>query len=97
MATVRYKFTFPTDLIQEPIIWKLGREFELVTNIRRANVVASRRLADGNDGAIPRRVGETVDDRKSPYVPLPKDIEKQNLFARQSIAISLRCVLSRSN
>ncbi len=39
MATVRYKFTFPTDLIQEPIIWKLGREFELVTNIRRANVV----------------------------------------------------------
>jgi hypothetical protein len=39
MATVRYKFTFPTDLIQEPVIWKLGREFELVTNIRRANVV----------------------------------------------------------
>ena len=54
-------------------------------------------LADGNDGAIPRRFGETVDDRKSPYVPLPKDIEKQKLFARQSITIRLRCVLSRSN
>ena len=39
MATIRYKFTFPSDLIQEPIIWSLGRDFELVTNIRRASVV----------------------------------------------------------
>ena len=61
------------------------------------HVVASRRLTDGNGGAIPRRVGEIVDDRKSPYVPLPKDIEKQKLFARQSITIRLHCVLSRSN
>ena len=38
MAKVRVRFTFASELIQEPIIWSLGREFELVTNIRRANV-----------------------------------------------------------
>ena len=31
-------FTFPTELIQEPIIYNLGRQFEVVTNIRRADV-----------------------------------------------------------
>ena len=36
------KFTFVESLIKEPIIWKLGREFEIVTNIRRADVQADR-------------------------------------------------------
>ncbi len=42
MATQRVKFTFPTGLIKEPVIWKLGREFNLVTNIRRAEVTEDR-------------------------------------------------------
>ena len=42
MATKRIKFTFVQELIKEPIIWKLGREFEIVTNIRRADVTADR-------------------------------------------------------
>ena len=42
MAKQRVKFTFPTGLIKEPVIWKLGREFELVTNIRRADVTEDR-------------------------------------------------------
>ncbi|MGQ9571606.1 MAG: NIL domain-containing protein [Dehalococcoidia bacterium] len=42
MAKQRVKFTFPTDLIKEPIIWKLGKQFELVTNIRRADVTEDR-------------------------------------------------------
>jgi hypothetical protein len=36
------KFTFPTQLIKEPVIWRLGRDFELVTNIRRADVTEDR-------------------------------------------------------
>ena len=39
MAKVRFKFTFPSGLIQEPIIWSLGRDFSVITNIRRANVM----------------------------------------------------------
>ncbi len=38
MAKRRVMFTFPTELIQEPIIYNLGRQFEVVTNIRRADV-----------------------------------------------------------
>lgn len=40
MARRRVKFTFPADLIQEPLIWRLGHDFALVTNIRRADVRA---------------------------------------------------------
>jgi len=38
MVKRRVKFTFPPELIKEPIIYKLGRQFEVVTNIRRADV-----------------------------------------------------------
>ena len=38
MASKRVKFTFPPALITAPVIHKLGREFDLVTNIRRADV-----------------------------------------------------------
>lgn len=38
MAKRRVMFTFPTELIQEPIIYNLGRRFDVVTNIRRADV-----------------------------------------------------------
>ncbi len=42
MAKQRVKFTFAEELIKEPIIWQLGRDFDLVTNIRRADVTEAR-------------------------------------------------------
>ncbi len=38
MATKRVRLTFEPDLIKEPVIYRLGREFALVTNIRMADV-----------------------------------------------------------
>lgn len=38
MAKQRVKFTFPTDLVTQPIIYDLGKKFDVVTNIRRADV-----------------------------------------------------------
>ena len=38
MGTQRVKFTFMTQLVKEPIIYRLGQEFNLVTTIRRADV-----------------------------------------------------------
>jgi ABC-type methionine transport system ATPase subunit len=38
MAKRRVHLTFPEDLVQEPIIYNLGKRFDIVTNIRRANV-----------------------------------------------------------
>jgi hypothetical protein len=42
MAKQRVKFTFPQDLITLPIIYELGKNFNLITNIRRADVTADR-------------------------------------------------------
>ena len=38
MGKQRVKFTFPTSLVKEPVIYRLGHDFNLVTNIRRADV-----------------------------------------------------------
>jgi ABC-type methionine transport system ATPase subunit len=42
VAKQRVKFTFPAELVQQPIIWRLGKEFNVVTNIRRADVAEDR-------------------------------------------------------
>lgn len=42
MAKQRVKFTFPQELITLPIIYELGKQFQLVTNIRRADVTEDR-------------------------------------------------------
>ncbi len=34
----RVKFTFEGEQVKEPIIFRLGRDFHIVTNIRRADV-----------------------------------------------------------
>ncbi len=38
MAKRQVMFTFPEELIKEPIIYNLGHQFRVVTNIRRADV-----------------------------------------------------------
>jgi len=38
MAKRRVMFTFPPELIGEPIIYRLGQQFGVVTNIRRADI-----------------------------------------------------------
>lgn len=38
MAKGRFHLTFPEELIQEPLIHAVGKHFDVVTNIRRANI-----------------------------------------------------------
>jgi len=38
MAVKRVRFTFPEDLIREPIIYQIGHEFRVITNVRMADV-----------------------------------------------------------
>lgn len=65
MAKQRVKFTFPPDLIKEPIIWKLGHQFQLVTNIRRADVTEDRGWVvlelEGEMGEIERGIQWVVE------------------------------------
>ena len=41
MTKRRVQLTFPSDLVREPIIWQLAREFEIKFSIRRADVAES--------------------------------------------------------
>lgn len=38
MTKARFHLTFPERLISEPVIHRVGKDFDLVTNIRRANI-----------------------------------------------------------
>ena len=38
MARARIKFTYPTAKIQQPIIHTISKNFDLISNIRRAEV-----------------------------------------------------------
>jgi len=40
MAKLRVKFTYSADTIKKPVIWEVGKRFDLVTNIRRADVTS---------------------------------------------------------
>ena len=40
MTRVRVRLTFPPERIQEPIIYHLVKDFDIVTNIRRADVTS---------------------------------------------------------
>ena len=42
MSRKQVMFTFPPELVKEPIIYNLGRNFNIVTNIRRAGVTQDR-------------------------------------------------------
>ncbi len=42
MAKRQVMFTFPQELIREPIIYSLGQQFKIVTNIRRADITENR-------------------------------------------------------
>ena len=60
MAIRRVRFTFPEQLIKEPLIYNLGREFHVVTNVRMADVDETTGWVvlelDGDAGEIDRSV-----------------------------------------
>jgi ABC-type methionine transport system ATPase subunit len=42
MASRQVMFTFPPEKIKEPIIFKLGQQFKIIPNIRRADISENR-------------------------------------------------------
>lgn len=42
MAKRRLKFIFPTELVTEPLLYNLGQDFRVVTNIRRADITETQ-------------------------------------------------------
>ncbi|HEU4686692.1 MAG: NIL domain-containing protein [Nitrospira sp.] len=46
MAHLRFHIRFPEDKIREPIIYQIGREYNVVTDVRRADVRDTTGWAD---------------------------------------------------
>jgi len=42
MTKRQVMFTFPQELVKEPIIYNLGHQFKVVTNIRRADITEAK-------------------------------------------------------
>jgi ABC-type methionine transport system ATPase subunit len=40
MARMRVRLTFPAQLVQEPVLYRLVKDFDILINIRRADVKA---------------------------------------------------------
>lgn len=71
MARIRVKFTYPAELVTEPVIYMLATQYRLMTNIRRAGVQRDQGWVvlelDGEDADLERglaavaRMGVRVD------------------------------------
>ena len=60
MTRMRLRLTFPPHLIQEPIVYRLVKDFDIVINIRRADVKADYGWMalelDGDEATLQRGV-----------------------------------------
>ena len=60
MAKRQVMFTFPENLVREPIIFNLSHQFKVVTNIRQADVSEDRGWMvlelEGEEGEIERGI-----------------------------------------
>ena len=77
MAKRQVMFTFPEELIREPIIYNLGRQFEVVTNIRRADISVHKGWValelEGEEDEIQRGI-RWVQEQGVRVDPVPGDI-----------------------
>jgi hypothetical protein len=81
MALKRVRLTFPETLIKEPIIYLLGHEFEVVTNLRTAEIDEHVGWAilelDGEEGEIERAL-DWVEAKGLRVDPVEGDVVEGN-------------------
>jgi ABC-type methionine transport system ATPase subunit len=62
MASLKVRITFPEEKIKEPIIYQIGKDYNVVTNIRRADVTEKTGWVDleliGETKEVERAVAE---------------------------------------
>ena len=77
MTRMRLRLTFPPHLIQEPIVYRLVKDFDIVINIRRADVKADHGWMvlelEGDEGVLERGV-RWLKDRGVQVDPIERDV-----------------------
>lgn len=60
MTTMRVHLRFPPEIVKRPVVYEIGHAFDIVTNIRRANITLEEGWADmeikGESGEIEKAV-----------------------------------------
>jgi L-aspartate semialdehyde sulfurtransferase ferredoxin len=77
MARMRIRLTFPAALIQEPIVYRLVKDFDIVINIRRADVKADHGWMalelEGDEAALERGI-RWLKDKGVQVDPIERDV-----------------------
>ncbi|HLG22881.1 MAG TPA: NIL domain-containing protein, partial [Candidatus Manganitrophaceae bacterium] len=64
MASLKVHITFPEEKIREPIIYQIGRDYKLITNIRRADVTEKTGWVDLELTGEPSEIERAVEELK---------------------------------
>ncbi len=77
MASLKFHITFPEDKIKEPIIYQIGKEYKIVTNIRKADVTEKTGWVDLELIGDPKEIERAVEGMKKKGVkvdPIERNI-----------------------
>jgi hypothetical protein len=77
MASLRVRVSFPEDKITEPVIYQIGREYALITNIRRADVTEKTGWVDLELVGEPSEIERGIEGLKEKGVrvdPIEKNV-----------------------
>ena len=64
MASLKFHITFPENKIKEPVIYKIGQNYQVVTNIRRADVTEKTGWMDLELTGDPKEIERAVEGLK---------------------------------
>jgi ABC-type methionine transport system ATPase subunit len=77
LASLKVHITFPEEKIREPIIYQIGRDHKVITNIRRADVTEKTGWVDLELTGAPDEIERAVEGLKQKGVkvdPIERNI-----------------------
>lgn len=64
MASLKVHITFPEGKIKEPVIYQIGQKYQVITNIRRADVTEKTGWVDLELTGDPKEIERAVEGLK---------------------------------
>jgi ABC-type methionine transport system ATPase subunit len=64
MASLKFHITFPENKIKEPVIYQIGQNYQVVTNIRKADVTEKTGWMDLELTGDPKEIERAVEGLK---------------------------------
>lgn len=77
MASIKVHITFPEEKIKDPVIYQIGKEYNVITNIRKADVTEKTGWVDLELTGDPKEIERAVQGLKKKGVivdPIERNI-----------------------